>query len=302
MAGEDDLAQTLLEADYEGVSFPVADAPFTFGHDGAEHEAYGRDGSDCESSKQKAFKGKLTIPFVNGLAGFETTELYPTQYLALLDTILRKPIGRLTHPLLGSMTAWMREGSVEISADTRNGLTMVVEWTEHRASAQVFVGRSGETPSDSTQALVSRADAADSAMAAAMPSGGYILTRPVVDAQLDTIAAGDAGQIASASRAVITTCDLNLALPGLADATANAAALALERLRAAAVEVDASRTRGLRRSNTYLVPATMPLFQIASSVYGDSSFVDRLRAANPGLSNPLFVPSGTVLVIPPLDA
>ena len=298
----DDLADTLLEAEYEGVSFPCSEAGFTFGHVGTEHEAFGRDGSDCESTKQKAFKGKFTIPMVNNVAGFEGVDLYPTRYLLLLDTVLRVPIGKLTHPLLGSVTAWMHTGSVDLSTDVRNGVSITLEWTEHRATAQLFVGRSGEVPTDSAQALASRADAADAAMATAMPSGGYTLTRPTVDTQLDVMAAGDVGQIAAASRAVATVCALNLALPGLADATANAAALALERLRSSAVEIEASRTRGLRRSNTYVVRETMSLFLIAADVYGDAARVSLLRGANPGLLDPLFVPSGTVLTIPPMES
>lgn len=298
----DDLAETLLEAEYEGVSFPCSEAGFTFGHQGAEHEAHSRDGSDCESTKQKAFKGKFTIPLVNGLVGFEGVELYPTRYLSLIDTILRIPIGRLTHPLLGSVTAWMHTGSVDPSADMRNGVTMTVEWTEHRATAQLFVGRSGEVPTDSVQALASRADAADTAMASAMPSGGYVLTRPTVDTQLDVMATGDTNQVAAASRAVATVCALNLALPGLAEATANEAVLALERLRSAAVEIEASRTRGLRRSNTYVVRETMSFFQIAADVYGDAARVAVLRSANPGFLDPLFVPAGTILIVPPMDS
>lgn len=301
----DIIEETTLEADFEGVSFPVSDCPFECGHDGAEHTAYGKDGADCEPTGQQPYRGTLLIPFFNGVEGFENTPLFPDTYLAFIDTISRNPIGQMTHPLLGAVRAFVRKWSVKPSADVRNGVEVQVEWTEHNASAQLFVGKSGQTPQDASQAVSSQAAAADAAMATAAPGGGYTPVAPIVDAQLVVVENPDSSpeDISTATRLMVEACDNNLALAIFADASSTDAVLELERTRSRAYDLRDSLLEGLRAANTFVTSFDMTVHEIAALVYGDARETEKLFDANPVLrANPLFVPPGVSIIVPPLAA
>lgn len=299
----DDLAKVVLEASYAGISFPVSECPFTFGHDGVEHSAFGRDGVDCEPTGQQAFKGTLVVPLYNGLAGFEQDNLFPGTFRDLIATIGVTPIGDLVHPLLGNVRAFMRTGNVESDSNVRSGILLRLEWTEHRASTQLLVGESGETPQDATQSVTSQADVADAAMLEVMPDGGYTLMAPAVATQLAVIEAVSVRPAAvdAAMRAVTDAANSNLALPALATIEAAQAIVELERVISRAYAVRDSLLVGLRRANTITTPRAMAVWEIAQQAYGDATQTQTLLDANPSLSaDPLFVPAGRVVVVPPI--
>jgi prophage DNA circulation protein len=151
---------------------------------------------------------------------------------------------------------------------------------------------------------VSQADAADAAMAEAMPDGGYESMAYTADTQLAVIEAPSSrpSDIEAAVRTITTTIDANLDLADLQTVEAAQAILELERLRARAYDLRDSLLVGLRRANVLTVPRTMSVFELSLQAYGDATQMQLLLDANPAIAaDPLFVAPGTIVTIPPLN-
>lgn len=301
------LAATLVDAEYEGVAFPTIEAPVEGGHDGVEHTAYGRRGSDCESTGRRAERGALKIPFVAPLRGYGS-DLYPARFVEFLEKIRTVPIGRLTHPLLGDFTAWVREWKIDLDADVRNGVVVEVQWVEHNGDASVLSLEAGALPTDSPAAAQDEAATADAAMAAtgtptvtSSPATGYTPVATTVAAQLAFLESAPRGyaEIAASVDAMLLPVAVNLSLAAFSGATAHAAVASLERLRALVYALRARYLARFERVGTYTTPKGMSLWEVSLAVFGDATRAGEIAAVNP-IPDWLFIPAGRVLqILPP---
>jgi len=299
----DELSTIALRASFEGIEFPVSECPYEFAHDGVEHTVYGRDGADCEPTGQGPYRGTLTLPLFSDVDDFVGVDMFALAR-ELLGVIGTTPIGDLVHPVLGTVRAFMKRAAGEGNPDSRSGETLKLEWAEHRASVQLLVGQSGETPADTTQALTSQADAADTELAQLVPADEYTSCREVVAEQLDVIndAAARPADIDAAVRAIVAVVESNLAHPDVESVQGAAASLELERLRARTYSLRDTLLVGQRRANTITTPREMTVFELALQAYGDAREYQRLIDANPMLaSDPIFIPAGATVIAPPIE-
>lgn len=294
------LATTLLEAAFEGVAFPVTECKTRGGHASAKHRAYRRRGVDNEPTGQEPYTGTLAVPLLAGLAPYGD-RLFPGTYYDLLAKLEANPIGLLTHPTKGVFRAMIDSWDEVAAPDVRNGVTLELRWTEHNGEAGILLAADGQTPTDPASAAQTQATAADAAMASVAP-GGYTATAPVFAAQLAFLDAATRTplEIAAATGTMLAAVNANLALAVFAPATAHAAVAALEALRAQTYAVRSSRLGASGAPRTFTNDATQPLWMIARRLYGDAARASVLMAAN-GISDPLFVPAGSVLVVPALE-
>lgn len=300
MPSNDDLGRTLSAANFEGIAFPVLAAPAEEGWDGAEHTALGRRGADCEPTGYQAIRGSLRCAFLNDIT--EYRDLYPRTYREFIQKIRTTPIGRLTHPYLGTFMAWMKLVRHEFDVDARNGCHVEVTFTEHNGEASILADDSNATPSDSPSVASSRAAAADSAMAAT-GSTRYTPTAATIAAQLALLETGTPSyvQITAAIRTMLSLVTTNMALSDFAGVTGHAAIAALESLRASVLALQTRYLGSFARVATYTVPTAMALWQVAVAIYGDASQGPLIQTVN-SIPDPTLIRAGTVLRVVPLAA
>lgn len=289
-----DDASRLRRAAYEGLVFPVTDAPFEVGNDLVEHTADQVPGADLEPTGRTAFRGTLTIPFLTTVSGYG--ELYPAGWQTLLSLLQTTPKGQLTHPVLGTFRAGLKTLKSPFGAKVKNGVIVELEWIEDRASIRATPADSELTTSP--DGALASADDADTALASVgvsprVGTAARTAAAKLVSAQPYAVTASVFddldGQIAAA-------LELDaLRSPTLATAlSAHQAVAALERARTSAL-----RWRALvlpRRARTFRVPRAMAVWEVALQVYGDVGRAGALRASN-GLTTGI-VRAGTTLVIP----
>lgn len=289
---------TLLEAAYEGVVFPVADASTEGGHDAVEHVAYRRRGADIEPTGMKPYRGTLSVPLVNGLQGYGT--LFPDRYFDLLSKFEGTPLGQLSHPTKGTFRALIASWPEKALPGVRNGVMLEVHWVEHRGETAVLLADdAGATPRDTPTAATQQAAAADAAMAAVSPAvsytaltGTFATWLAYLDSALRTVA-----EVDGAVAALLAPINANLALAGFATANAHYAVAALEGLRATVYQLQLRYLGTAARPRLYTVPTAQPIWQLAQTLYGDASKAALLMNVN-NLIDPSFVPAGRVLVVP----
>ena len=291
---------TLAEATYEGVPFPVSALSVEGGHDFAEHTAYLRRGADMEPCGQKAYRGSFTIPCVDTPA---LVARYGPLFRALRETMVQlfesTPIGTLTLPGYDAFTAAITGWTGELSPEVRNGVDLKVTFTEHNGSASLLTTPWSATPANTPATVATKAASADAAMAL-VSSTGWTATTAVMTTQLAALeaAALPYTAVSECFRLMLAPVTSNLALALFSTAAANAATIALLDLRAALYDLRNRYQPTLALARLYTVPRTMALWEVAQNVYGDASLTTLLRAAN-AVPDPLFVLGGTVLTILP---
>ena len=291
---------TLAEATYEGVPFPVSALSVEGGHDFAEHTAYLRRGADMEPCGQKAYRGSFTIPFANtATLVARYGDLFRTLRESLVATFQDTPIGALTLPGYDSFTAAITGWTGELSPDNRNGVDLKVTFTEHNGSASLLTTPWSATPANTPATVATKAASTDAAMAA-VSATGWAATTATITTQLAALeaAALPYAAVAECFRLMLAPVTANLALALFSTAAANAATIALLDLRAALYDLRNRYQPTLALARLYTVPRTMALWEVAQNVYGDASLTTLLRAAN-SIPDPLFVAQGTVLTILP---
>lgn len=296
-----DELSTLADAAYEGILFPVESAPTDSGHDAAEHTAYGRRGADIEPCGRQADRGTMTIPFINTPALVARYGvLFPDLYRTVRALFEDLPIGRLMHPTRGEFRALIKSWHEELSADSRSGVTVRVEWVENNASVSVSLDSDGTPVADPATTVASNAATADVEMAKALPAGGYVPVKDGVDSELTYLqsASRTFAEVGSALRTMLDLANANLALEVLQAAAAFDAVNALEALRASIYALQAVYQPRAAEARTYTLTETMAAWQVAQIVYGDASRDGLLLAAN-AIPDPLSIGAGTVLTILP---
>jgi prophage DNA circulation protein len=293
-----DALATLAEWSFMGTAFPAAHAQTEGGHDGVEHTAYLRPGADIEPTGQRAYRGTFTVPCINTprlVARYG--ELFPTFRNTLIALFRENPIGDLTHPTFGTFRAFIHGWSEELSADSRGGVVLSVQWTEHNGEASEVAGNAASQPANTTSSVSRLATQADAACKGFV---GYVPVGALVAAQLFVLegSALPFTAVAECFRRMLDPIGANLALAAFSVASAHAATVALLMLQAAVLDLRSRYMPTLAASRIYVVPAAMALWQVAEMVYGDASRTTLLRAAN-AIPDPTLVPAGTRLVILP---
>lgn len=174
MVPSDRFGRILLDAFFEGVGpLPATECETTEAQEFAEHKARAVPGADMEHTGADALRGSMTLVFDADLADFGGEELFPGRWNAFRGAVRRKPIGQLTHPTHGLITAAIKVVSTRAVADNRGGVECRVEWVEHNASAadlSLYSTRAGSV--DSADSAVAQASATDSAVEAALAAVG----------------------------------------------------------------------------------------------------------------------------------
>lgn len=291
---------TLAEATYEALPFPVSALSVEGGHDFAEHTAYLRRGADMEPCGQKPYKGSFTIPCVN------TPQLvarYGDLFRALRESVVQlfqdTPIGTLTLPGYDAFPAAITGWTGELSPDNRNGVDLKVTFTEHNGSASLLTTPWSATPANTPATVATKAASADAAMVK-VSATGWTATTATITTQLAALEASALPftAVAECFRLMLAPITSNLALSIFAPASAHAAVIELLSLQAAVYDLRSRYAPTLSQVRRYTVPRTMALWEVAQSVYEDASLTTLLRAAN-SIPDALFVPQGTVLTILP---
>lgn len=293
------FSRVLLDASFEGLTFPVSECSTDGGHDAVEHVAYRRRGADIEPTGLKAYRGTLTVPLLNGL-GTYGNDLFPGRWRDLTQKFETTPIGTLYHPTRGSFTALIQSWPEKASPSVRNGVTLEVHWVEHNGESLILLSSADAAAANAPANAQRQAAEADTATAAVTPAGTFVpLEARFADAlaYLD-LATRSYAQVTATVADLVSLVNGNLALPALAPASAHAAVIALEALRATTYRLVDHYLGTAARPRSYTVPRTMALWQVAQEVYGDASRVGLLAAAN-AVPDPLFVPAGRVLTVPP---
>lgn len=289
---------TLSEASYEGMTFPLGNAPSEGGNDIVEHVAYRRAGCDAEPTGWRAWKGTLTIPCVNTavmVARYGT--LWPDKINDLIALFQEKPRGELNHPTMGVMTVAITDVSRSAETGTRNGEVLTVKWVEHNASLALLIGATGTPTTDPTTTISEKAAEAD---AAGEDLAGYTPLADTIDAQALFLEETPRtySEVLGAFHLMDSVVASNLTLPSVTAIGGYETTLALLSLRSA---LQAYRARFLPNINGvryYTTPTTMSASEVALVCYGDLGKIGLVYASNT-LLDPMMIPSGRVLTILP---
>lgn len=297
-----DLLSRLAEASYGEFTFPVSAVTVEGGHDFAEHTAYRRRGADLEPCGQKPYTGSFTIPCVNTPALVQRYgELFGEGRAAFVQLFEDVPIGLLTLPGYRSFNAAVRTWSSELSPEVRDGADLKVTFTEHNGEAALLTANG--VPANTPQRVARLASAADAAMRGYDPLGAgtrWVALGEVFGEQLARLEATALPftAVSECFRLMRDPLNSNLLAPVFSVAAAHAATVELYALLAATDDLQSRYQPTLAQAKTYVVPATMALWEIAQAVYGDAGLTTLIRTAN-AIPNPNFVPAGRVLTILP---
>lgn len=292
----DDLSRYLTIFAWKGVEFPGTDATLTFGNDTARHSPYrGRTAIEPTGPKPKNVRVRAVL--LNGLRGWRGERLFPTVYERLVEALEGDPEGFLTHPTRGVFRAVFDDGSEEIRAPERRGLTLMLSFTEQDGEAE-FEARGGA--GDPGAAMLSNAAVADAARPAGLSD-----TSSFFDDVAECLAfIEDVNNTARSFAEAAARLD---ALSRRVEAAINdpsAAAIDYHPFRQAAwgVLVAVQRYREVSAAvspREFVVPMSMSVARIAAlpEVYGDATRGQDLVHAN-AIPVPARVPAGTRLIVP----
>lgn len=300
-----DLFDRILQvAAFEDVEFPVSEASTEGGQDLVEHRVYRRPGADLEPTGQQPYKGKLTCPLINGLPGFPN-DLFPNRYYDLLTKFETSRIGTLRHPTKGTFRAMIKSWGERLNSDVRNGVELEVEWVEHNNEAGKLLDDSldASSPSDAPTTTEQLAATADTAMAAADSTNTWKATSPTISTHISKIESGETSGFSGINNAInqmVAAIDANLVLSVFGDANAHEAVVALENLKASVYRLKNKYLPERARPSTITLTTTMSVFQVAQLVYQDVNKTNLIHENN-SITNALFIPAGTKLIIPPLE-
>ncbi len=290
----------LLELEYEGIKLPCTDWTYQGGHDFADHRALLRPGAYQEHLGRAPYQGSFKCPLFNtpDLVR-DYGQLYPLLCQRIRGKFEAVPRGRLVHPVVGPLVVAVGQWRFSGSSEARSGQELSFDWIEHTDSIAEVRGLSRSSP----QGVQSQAATADAAVSAVDPSAPT--TSTTISTQLATVTSGTSrpSENAQAFQAMLSRVDDVRAWATLATAEAATAQLELERLRARVLELQAQFVTDEATVRRFSLPRTMALHEVSAEVYGtvSTAALAQLQLANGSvLSNPLAIPGGTTLRIPPL--
>lgn len=289
--------QTKLgRAAYEGLEFPLMEFKDELGHDSVQHQAY-RQPASIEWVGQKILRTTMRAALLTGLSSWPA-DTFPRLHDQLEALLRSKPQGRLRHPYYGEVLVQVDSWSRGFDSKLQSGCYLEIVFSERDASAVSPVAEQQGT-SDPATTMENTSSAADTKIAAIAPTAGLDTTSTVVAEKLAYLeeeerAATEAyGTLDDVQNTVQTALDSE-ALEGI---EAHDARADLRALSAATWRYAEAYAGPRTNAQAYEVPATQSLAEIAAAVYGDATRTDLLRSANV-IPDELFVPVGTVLVVP----
>lgn len=289
-----DLARTTAKLTYENVSFPAQEVKTSWGHDSARHQGYGQRGADVEDTGEKPFVVSVKIPLRNGLR-WDGERLYPETYLKLREA-LKTPEGFLTHPTYGLLTVHVDSVDEGILGEKGDGLDLDVSFTVQRGESQdLSLSLGTATLSPDAAALVAAADA-DTA-AAGLTLATTTSLADTIGTAFDALQETERTYLEASTAFDALTSDLAARAldAGAADATGHAYRAAVARCLSATLAYRAEYL-GTSGPETVTLPEEMSLARASVLAYGDASRAAELATKN-RVSDPSFIPAGTVLVI-----
>lgn len=302
----DALEATLTRATVGGLEIPVVGVKTIGGMDHASHVANLKPAADHQITGRKAYEDTWRVPFLVTLHERWGADLYPVRFEAvirLFEVQRSEEYLRLRHPFFGEFPVLVHRWEVDGSPGVRSGAWVEFSWKEQNDSASLALGPSGALPADEGTRVARSAQAADDALAAV---GVATTFGPDVGAMF---AAAADGRILPADEAAIMDsverrARAALSLPALAStsvagfAMVHFAAVALERLLAAAERWRRATTPDPSKVRVYVAPSDMTFAEVSLAVYGTLDRASFLRADNP--LPDVVIRRGTRLTINPL--
>lgn len=297
------FAATILRASFEGVEFPVASADTTTSHDGQGHKAYLVPGADFEPTGLNEDHGTLTVPLHNGVDGME--DLYPATFRRLLAAVKANPIGAMVHPTRGRIRAFVSVFHDAFDASTQDGITVQLQWAEHNGNSTDQATDPATAPRQRTAAAcVLAAERVDAEIVAlgnpllmALLIAGYIGEQ---FAQLDSVVQ-TAGSIQAIFALMQDRVDELREYPEFTVALGFGVAGALSGLGVSLVGTLSTYISGLSTASGVVTQVNQTVWDIAEASYGTVRGVEAILDANT-IPDPMNIPPGTELIIPPVDA
>lgn len=294
--------ETILEAEFEGIKFPVASADTDTGHDFAAHAAYRIPGDDVEWLGRKSDKGTLVVPLHSGVTG-AGPDLYPGRYWRLLNKIKRSPMGRLVHPVRGPMTALLHSWHESFHGDERSGVTLQIGWIEHNATAAL------QRP---IRLLAQVAGTPEAVSQRAVDFDGYLLTFlnyarvPDPPAEIASLINSSLSLLAVGA---LTTSAVKAEIDYMSEETV--ARMLYAPLRSAAgypvmaslIDLWASifalqdSLLATAQEQSFVTSTPMSIVDLSLMVYGDATRTGDIYASNT-ITNPVLIPAGTKIMVP----
>lgn len=303
----DTLAENVLEAQFEGIAFPVSEASANGGRSHVLHKAMRRRGASIEDTGLDEYDGPLVIPMINAEA---LVTRYGTVYPDLRDRLMAKleqknGPGRFVHPFRGPMTAEMTKWVEVMSAGKRGGTIITLTWIEDNASSLLATADTGDgVPQDYENVTASQAATADAFMQAFSPDNavGYTPVTPIVSTELTTLATAVAfGAIDASIRTMLGAVGSNIAVPAFAPPSAHDVIVSLYTLQATLYRLRTRLLGRLQQSKTIVTARTMAAWEIAQQQYRDASLAQLIMQAN-GFEDALAIPAGPVIIPPDPNA
>ena len=286
----DFFSNSLLEAKFRDIAFPVTDFRISVTQDIAEHKRPDQDGALIEATGRNAIRFTASIPFFQGLArgpNENWTDLYPDRHRTFLAAMANRSAGQLQHPSFGVVTVKPVSVHSSLSADRRQGEVVQAEWVE-----------ATETQSDSTALFQQNTFAAGASASQALdtildqrpdikkadPDKRISLSEAFnrVVAVFDTASLLVKRGLATINMLSYRLNTLHRAVVGLADPKTWEIRDKLETLSASVTQI---KNLGMGQNGQYtfyIVPATMTLGELATSL---NVSVSELIQLNPFLAS-----------------
>lgn len=162
MATEANIIADLPELSWRGLTAPCEVAPYDFSHTQAQRKWPYIDGAGHDHTGRDPLRFTCRLYFINTLFGLAQFAQYPDNWISWREALFDGTAGELVHPDLGTLSARVLSGHVDIKAQTRNGIIVDVTFEEDVADpdkASIFT--------DPNVNIEEAAAAADAAMATA---------------------------------------------------------------------------------------------------------------------------------------
>lgn len=294
------LSQSLQRCTVEMIAFPVTVVEQSGARGVVEHEQWRRDGAELTDTGRKAYRGKLTGVFVQGLSGWPDS-LYPDAFGSLIAIFEnRRDDLRLAHPLLGTFAIKVPGWTPRLESGVRNGAYLDFDWIEQRASSVGVVAPilPGADVAEDLDAAAGKADAALASVGILTTlARGASAVRTAIGRERAPV--GEVQGAIGAMRRQVTDATRLLSLQPLTATTrqlVHAGRASVAQCKGALARVEDQATAPLGFSRTITAPRAMTVAEFAAWVYRDAARASQLRAAN-GLASDT-IAAGQTLVVP----
>jgi prophage DNA circulation protein len=300
----DALAENTLDAQFEGVPFPVSDVTTDGGRSFVPHTSFKGTGADLQNTGLDAYTGTMVVPMVN--ADSLVTKYGSPLYPDLRDRLLARfeqtnGVGRLIHPTRGPMDAMITKWPERATAQYRGGVILTITFHEHNASSLILLAEdTSAAPADYESVAATQASNADSFMRTLDPekAAGWTEVTPVVDEQLSGLASASTfSEIDAAVRTMLAAVDGNIGLAGFASASSHDVIVSLYTLQATLYQLRDRLLGQLTQARTIVTARSMAAWEIAEDAYGDASLAQLITQAN-SFEDPLSIPAGVAVLLP----